>query len=120
MLLLINSKMPVNKIFQKSKAAQVVINVHVCTQKYTIYPNGNIIIQCSSSHPNSFKYTKKRLGQSKLHKMMRLLIALYFVSVLNNWVTHDMSKHISLLIVLICVRNLNVIVLIFIISCRVY
>ena len=55
MLLLINSEMPVNKIFQKSKAAQVVINVHVCTQKYTIYPNGNIILQFTFTHPNSFK-----------------------------------------------------------------
>ena len=55
MLLLINSEMPVNNTFQKSKAAQVVINVHVFTQQYTIYPNGNIILQCTFTHPNSFK-----------------------------------------------------------------
>ena len=55
MLLLINAKMPFNKTFQKSKAAQVVINVHVFTQQYTIYPNGNIILQFIFTHPNSFK-----------------------------------------------------------------
>ena len=55
MLLLINSEMPVNNTFQKSKAAQVVINVHVFTQQYTIYPNGNIILQFTFTHPNSFK-----------------------------------------------------------------
>ena len=55
MLLLINSEMPVNKTFQKSKAAQVVINVHVCTRQYIGYPNGNIILQYTFPTPNLFK-----------------------------------------------------------------
>ena len=47
--------MPVNKTFQKSKAAKVVINVHVCTQQYIIYPNGNIILQYTFPTPDSFQ-----------------------------------------------------------------
>ena len=49
------TEMPVNNTFQKSKSAQVVINVHVFTQQYTIYPNGNIILQYTFPTPNLFK-----------------------------------------------------------------
>ena len=60
MLLLINAKMPFNKTFQKSKAAQVVINVHVCTRKYIGYPNGNIILQYTFSHPQFIQINKEK------------------------------------------------------------
>ena len=62
MLLLINAEMPVNKTFQESKAAQVVINVHVCTRQYIGYPNGNIILNILFPPPIYSNKQRKDLG----------------------------------------------------------